>query len=524
MNKSWRPKNWITILVGAGVLLTVGATAASLSGMNGRPMLSGLSAAPMRPVNNPAPAGAGMTELRMLNETFADLASSVADSVVEIRSERGAMSGGSGSGFIYRPDGWIVTNDHVVQGSETVTVVMHDGREYEGKVYSASDPQIDLAVVKIEATGLNPLPIADSSQVRPGQYAIAVGSPFGLESSVTIGHVSAVNRPGTVPDPRIGDFRQYSGMIQTDASINPGNSGGPLIDIDGQVIGVNSTINTLTGGSAGIGFAIPANTVKVVADELVANRKFDRGMLGIQFAPDDIKPYRLKELGIAGGALVSSAPENGPAYKAGIRVNDIILKVDNDQIKGQTDLLLSMYRRSPGDSVNVQYLRGGQTRTASIALGGSELRQQMEEQGAPRPRMRQRQEGDVPEMFRRLRPDFFPEEGGEQDRGQQPPARQGERPRLGVTVEDVSSSLRRQFRIPEDVKGVAVTGVSPESLADQYGMEVGDVIRSFNGKEITTSQALTEEMGKVRPGSTVELRFTRFGQNTTFDQTVTVRF
>ena len=307
-------RNWPYFLIGTGALLAVGATFAS---MGYRPVLPSLgSSAPMMiPVRTPHSGGAGMEALRSLNDTFSEIAESVSGGVVQIvpktagGSDRAMATNGSGSGFIYRADGWVITNDHVVGDQSEVTVITRDGREYTGKVYTAKDNQIDLALVKIEANGLETLDLADMRTVRPGQFTMAVGSPFGLESSVTVGHVSALNRPGQVFDPRIGDYRGYTGMIQTDAAINPGNSGGPLLNIEGEVIGVNSTINTLTGASAGIGFAIPATTVKIVADELIATKKFDRGFLGIEF-DRDLKPYEAKEMGIAGGARVAAVPED----------------------------------------------------------------------------------------------------------------------------------------------------------------------------------------------------------------------
>ncbi|MGE0002597.1 MAG: S1C family serine protease, partial [Fimbriimonadaceae bacterium] len=232
-----------------------------------------------------------------MEEVFVNLADRASKAVVHITSDTRGLSndqsgqtmmmGGEGSGFVYRADGWIVTNEHVVEGKKEVRVILADGRELLGKVTPVSDPQLDLAVVKVDASGLETLEFSPEKLVRPGQYAIAVGAPFGLENSVTIGHVSAISRQGTINDPRTGAARGYTGMIQTDASINPGNSGGPLIDIEGRVIGINTSIYSTTGGNNGIGFAIPSRVVKEVVDELITKGKFDRGLLGV--VPRDLK-------------------------------------------------------------------------------------------------------------------------------------------------------------------------------------------------------------------------------------------
>ena len=205
--------------------------------------------------------------------------------------------------MIYTQDGWIITNDHVVAGADSVKVVMSDGREIDGEIHRIGDQQLDIALVKVKAKNLPTLKFSESDSVRVGQFAIAVGAPFGLANSVTVGHVSAIGRPGLAGD-RVSGPRVYRDMIQTDAAINPGNSGGPLINIDGEVIGINTTIYSPTGTSSGIGFAIPANIVRVVADEMIATGKFDRGFIGIE--PVNLKPYQLKERKIDGGALVSS--------------------------------------------------------------------------------------------------------------------------------------------------------------------------------------------------------------------------
>ena len=232
----------------------------------------------------------------------------------------------SGSGVIVRNDGYIITNDHVVAGAERVTVRLDDGREFVGKVMR--DPRNDLALVKIEATGLPTAKLGDSDNVKVGQWAIAIGSPFGLTNTLTVGVVSAVSRGARVPDRDMpGGTRNYAELIQTDASINPGNSGGPLVDIDGSVIGINSMIESPTGTNAGIGFAVPSNTVKYVMEQLISNGQVTWGRIGCEIR--DVSPAASKTLGTTKGALVNSVEEDSPAEKAGIKPMDVILQVNN---------------------------------------------------------------------------------------------------------------------------------------------------------------------------------------------------
>lgn len=305
-------------------------------------------------------------------------------------------------------------------------------------------------------------------------------------------------------------------MIQTDAAINPGNSGGPLLNIDGEVIGVNSTINTLTGGSAGVGFAIPSTTVKVVADELINTKKFDRGFLGVEF-DTDIKPYQLKELGIEGGAKVAGVPEDGPSYKAGLRTNDIILQVDNDKVNTSNDLLLTMYRRSPGDTVTVKYLRGGKQSTASVNLSdmtpSMRERTQRPQQNAPRQR-------DPREFFRELGPDVF--KNFEED-GQGLPVPDGN-PRLGVTIEQISDTQMKQFGLNSDAKGVVVTTVAPESVAAKFGIRAGDVILEIQSTKISRPEDVTAALSKIEWQQNVTIKTQRYRDGQKTESTVSMPF
>lgn len=462
------------------------------------------------------PSGERLSILKQQDEVFADIADEIAPSVVNVRSESGG-DGGQGSGFVYTSDGWIVTNDHVVGGAKTVTVVLSDGRELKGTVYSTNDPDLDLALVKIDASGLKALPLGDSDQVRTAQYAIAAGSPFGLEKTVTIGHVSATNRSGSVTDPRFGIDRGYKGMIQTDASINPGNSGGPLLNIDGQVIGVNSTIFSLTGSSAGVGFALPSNTVKIVADEIIQTKKFDRGILGINLDSDDIKPYRLAELGISGGALAANVGMDGPAFKAGIRDNDVILSIDGKSVANQTDLLRQLYMRSPNQTVTLEYLRGKEKKMAQVKLTSpAELQRSLPQEGR-----RRRLSPD--DLFGDGGSEFFREQGPGQGQERQAPPMEGT-PKLGIGMEDISPSLRSQFSVPANVSGVVILSVVPGSPAEKYGLKVGDILMEFNGEKIASADDVIAAMKSVSWTDTVTIKAGRYSKDASVVNTFKISF
>lgn len=475
-----------------------------------------------------------LATLRALDKSFANLAEYIEPAVVLIRSEGGRQAdlmgrrmpeaGGSGSGVIFRPDGWIITNDHVVNGFEKVTVVLNDGREFPGKVTRAEDS--DIALVKIEAKDLPTVQFADSDKVRPGQFAIAVGSPFGFENSVTIGHVSALNRRTEVPDTRMGQLRFYSDLIQTDASINMGNSGGPLLNVDGQVIGINTAIFSGTGGSVGIGFAIPANQARLIAETLIEKGKITRGFLGI--LPENLKEYEKKEKGLNGGALVADAPNDGPAAIAGIKKGDIVVRVGDIQVNNQQDLRNSMLRYAPGQTVKLEYIRDGQTRTAEVRVGTPP-----KVSAAPQRSPRGDDKGDdgnpdgidIPRIFRDFKfPDLGMPDLRERDKSNDvAPLREGPA-RLGVTVETIGATLRKQFHVPENVDGVVVTAVEPGSVAANVGLKVGDVIREFDGKTIRTPADLRDAMSSVKWGDSKMLKSTRYGANSVFSQERTVQF
>ncbi|MBX3112217.1 MAG: trypsin-like peptidase domain-containing protein [Fimbriimonadaceae bacterium] len=486
------PATWIA----AGALIIGGVAVANNIKNTSLPMSHGPVLA-VQPAGLPSSEGA--SALHQIDQALSDVADQAAKGVVFVRVSDG-RGASEGSGFVYRADGWIVTNDHVVGPSDEATITLHDGREFKGKVIHANDPQLDLAVVKIDAKDLTPLVIADSRLVRPGQFAIAVGSPFGLNDTVTIGHISGLDRGGGVTDPRFGR-RGYVGMIQTDAAINPGNSGGPLLNIDGQVVGVNTTIFTQpgstmfggTGGSIGIGFAISSDVVQVVADELIANGKYTRGFFGA--IPMDVKPYKLKEMGLEGGAVLQSVSAGGPAEKAGLREDDVITELDGRKMMNNLDVRTELYKKSPGDSVTVKYRRGSETKSAEIKLAGVPTGPAAQVQTTPR---------SLPDPFADDGPDFF---SPKQDEA---PSDHSGSPKIGVSVQALDDAMRKQFSVPDSGKGVVVVSVEPRTFASRIGMRAGDVLQTINGKAVNSIDDIRSAMKGMKWGDKIAIVYTRY--------------
>ena len=452
--------------------------------------------------------------LKSIDEEYTNLAEYAAPAVVLIKSEsnvsrsaNGMMAvprGGEGSGVIFRPDGYIITNDHVVGGFDKVTVVLHDGREFPGKVIRAEES--DIAVVKIEADKLPTLPFADSSQVKVGQIAMAIGAPFGLENSVTFGHVSAISRMNAIPDPTTGVDRLYPDSIQTDAAINMGNSGGPLIDRQGQVIGINSSILSPNGTSAGIGFAISSNQARMLAETLISKGKITRSYMGV--LPENLKDFQKSEMKLDGGALLTNVPSDGPAAAAGIQKGDVVVKIGTVDIKNQLDLRNAMMKYAPGTSVDVEVVRNGQHKTMSVKLSEPPkqvaVKQPQSFQGSPF----DQGDGNMPNLK-----DFMKEF---QDQGGSNQPDQSQRlgnPKLGVGIQNVDSNARQQFHLPSQSTGVVVTTVEQGSIADSAGMQPGDLITALDGEAVTSVDDLKAMMSKVHWGDSKQIRYSRFGAN-----------
>jgi putative serine protease PepD len=271
------------------------------------------------------------------------------------QQQGGGAQQAQGSGFVYDADGHVITNYHVVQGATSLEVTLADGSTYDATVVG-TDPSTDLAVLKIDAPSskLHPLALGDSSDVAVGDGVVAIGSPYGLEETVTSGIVSALGRT-------IESTNGYSipGTIQTDAAINHGNSGGPLFNLSGQVIGVNSQIESESGGNTGVGFAIPSNTVRSVADQLIAGHEVEHAYLGV----------RLQEATDGSGVQVASVSDGSPAAKAGLEAGDVITAFDGETVESADALTAAVATKSPGDKVEVTYTRDGDSHTAHVTLG-----------------------------------------------------------------------------------------------------------------------------------------------------------
>ncbi len=349
---------------------------------------TGAGAEPATPGNLPAPTTPQQkSALVQVQDAFTNIAQTVEPTVVNIKSERvrsasdgefSPKSGGpgtprrleaTGSGVIVRADGYILTNDHVVEGAKggLVTVTLADGREFPGKV--SEDSVSDLAIVKINP-GPAPLPVAgfaDDATVRPGQWAVAIGSPFDLQNTMTVGVISAIGRHQSIGGDSAG--RYYPDLLQTDAAINPGNSGGPLFNIDGKVVGINVAIESPVEGSAGVGFAIPSSIAQTVMNALIRSGKVTRGYLGI--APEDLTPALQTLYGQKDGALVRDVSTDSPAGRAGIEAGDIVTAYDHQPIHGEVSLREAISGTAPGRTVDLRYVRDSRAGIASVTLGAS---------------------------------------------------------------------------------------------------------------------------------------------------------
>ena len=334
-----------------------------------------------------------------------------------------------GSGFIVSPDGYILTNNHVVEKADEVTVTLLDKEEFKAKVVG-SDPKIDIALIKIDAKKKLPyVALGDSDRLEVGEWVLAIGNPFGLGHTVTAGIVSAKGRIiGSGP---------YDDFIQTDASINPGNSGGPLFNLKGEVVGINSAI--IQGGQ-GIGFATPIQLAKSVIEQLKDKGKVTRGWLGVYI--QRLTPETAESLGIPGrrGALVSDVTSGGPAEKAGIRSGDVIVAFNGKEIKDEHDLPQAVASTKPGKAVNVRLLREGKEMAIAVTIA--------EMQGEP----------------------GKPAGGHELSKD------------LGLTVQDITPEIAQRLET-ENRKGVVVTGVADGSPAEDAGFNEGDIIRAILHKE-----------------------------------------
>ncbi len=349
-----------TVLIAAVVAAVVGAFAGIAGYVVGRGLDTSTEAAASAPatvVSN----GTGPT-IPLVDGSIAEIAASTLPAVVSILAE-GTSESGSGSGFVIRPNGYLLTNNHVVDlvaDGGTLTVVFSDGERVEGEVVG-TNPSYDVAVVKVDRRGLPAVTLGDSEAVRVGDVAIAIGAPLGLDGTVTSGIISALDRPVTAGQQ--AEDLSYINAIQTDAAINPGNSGGPLLDARGAVIGINSAIASLAiggeVGSIGLGFAIPSNSAKRIADELIATGRSRTPLMGVQLDMAYTDP----------GARVESITAGSGAEAAGFKPGDVIIAVNGRVIDDATELVVTVRSYAPGETIKVDYERNGQERSAELVLG-----------------------------------------------------------------------------------------------------------------------------------------------------------
>jgi len=370
---------------------------------------------------------------------------------------------GVGSGVIISPDGYIVTNEHVVDGATQLRVTLHDRRVFTAKVVGV-DKLNDIAVIKIDAHDLPSLPWGNSEQLHPGQTVLAFGSPFGyFQFSVTRGIISALDRPNPYSDnPRKpGDF------IQTDAAINPGNSGGPLVDAHGEVIGIDTFIISDSGSFAGAGFAIPSQIARASAEQIIKTGKVEHGYLGITMndvTPENASFFNLPD---ASGAIVSQVVPDSPASRAGLKSGDVLRELNGRKMINGSALQVAVSETAPGSTIDLGILRDGKPQTVKITVG----------------------------EFHKSNTEEASNGGGSQ----------GNSGKLGLALSDLTPDVRQQLNVPDQVKGAAIQDVRPGSPADDAGLTAGDVILEVNRKPVDSASGVTNMVHSLPAGKDILL-------------------
>ena len=463
-----------------------------LSACSGNPMLAvkalaaqphfGADAPPLAPLEQRAPG---------FKQVFADVAEQVIPVVVSIRSakvvqvpnfnpfdfffggpgdqqvpeqgQREQRQEGIGSGVIVSSDGYILTNNHVVEGADDLTVTLSDNREFTAKIIG-TDPPSDIAVIKLDgAKNLRVAHLGDSDKLRIGELVMAIGSPYGLPETVTMGIVSASGRSTG------GNINAYENFIQTDAAINPGNSGGALVNLDGSVVGINSAIFSRSGGNQGIGFAIPINMARQIMDALISEGRVSRGYLGVNI--QDVDSDMADQLGVKpnSGVVVTGVREGTPAEKAGLKEYDVITAVDGAKVTSTTELRNKVAMIKPGTKTNFTVQREGKDMNFSVVL--AELDENLLA-GAP--------------------------------------SSEKKVDKTGLTLQNLTPEVRRQAGLDDSQKGVIIVGVDPSSTAAASRLRQGDIILEANRKEVNSVAEFNRAISGVS-GDTVLLRIERGG-------------
>jgi serine protease Do len=373
------------------------------------------------------------------------------------RPQQQQIEHGIGSGVIISPDGYIVTNNHVVDGAMQMRVMLNDRRVLTAKLVGV-DKLTDLAVIKVDATDLPSIAWGDSAKLKPGQTVLAFGSPFGyFRNSVTRGIVSAVNRENPYRD----DARKPGGYIQTDAAINPGNSGGALVNAHGELVGINTFIISNSGSFAGAGFAIPSQIVRTTAEQLIKTGAVHHGYLGVSL--NDVTPANASffNLKTATGAIAAQVTPDSPAARAGLKNGDVIDTLNGQKMEDGSALQVAVSQIAPGTTIELGILRNGSSQTLSVKVGEYHKDAEVASDGAA------------------------------------PGAQKG---KLGLAVAELTPDVRQQLHVPSNVNGVAVESVRPASPAEDAGLAPGDVIVEVDRKPVTSAEQFVNEAHAVAAG------------------------
>jgi len=370
------------------------------------------------------------------------------------KSQRDRVEHGLGSGVIISPDGYIVTNNHVVDGATDIHVTMTNREVLSAKLIG-TDPLTDLAVIKVNATNLPSVPWGDSANLHPGQTVLAFGNPYGFRFTVTRGIISALNRP----NPDASDRRKPGEFIQTDAAINPGNSGGALVNARGELIGINTFLVSSSGSFSGMGFAIPAQIVQPTVETLIRDGKVSHGLIGIGIS--DVTPDNAKffQMSTATGAIVTQVDPNSAGGKAGLKTGDVITKFNGQSVTDAGQLQMEVGQKRPGDTIQLELVRDGKTVNSSVTL---------EAMGAAK--------GDATAAT-------------EHGKG-----------RWGLSLGELEQGVRDQLQVPTDVHGAVVEDVQPGSPADNAGLQKGDVIMEVNRHSQQSADEVAKALSNVPKG------------------------